>query len=145
MILVISTKPTQVAGRYLPSPYPTVGVSFTKGIKDVFGSDVDYSLLSADVSKSDISLGVFGRTSFYVGAGKFLNANSLFYPDYKQFAGNEILFSKVGINSFLLLNYYNFSTYTEYVEAHLEHNFSGFILNKIPLIRKLKLQGNCRC
>ena len=126
--------------RYLPSPYPTVGVSFTKGIKDVFGSDVDYSLLSADVSKSDISLGVFGRTSFYVGAGKFLNANSLFYPDYKQFAGNEILFSKVGINSFLLLNYYNFSTYTEYVEAHLEHNFSGFILNKIPLIRKLKLQ-----
>jgi hypothetical protein len=38
------------------------------------------------------------------------------------------------------LNYYNFSTYTEYIEGHLEHNFSGFILNKIPLIRKLKLQ-----
>lgn len=126
--------------RYLPSAYPTIGLSYVKGINGVLGSDVDYDLLSADISKSNISLGVFGRTSFYVGAGKFLNNNSLYYPDYKQFLGNEILFDKGGLNSFLLLDYYNFSTYTEYIEGHLEHNFSGFILNKIPLIRKLKLQ-----
>ncbi len=126
--------------RYLPSAYPTIGLSYVKGINGVLGSDVDYDLLSADVSKSNISLGVFGRTSFYIGAGKFLNNNSLYYPDYKQFLGNEILFDKGGLNSFLLLDYYNFSTYTEYIEGHLEHNFSGFILNKTPLIRKLKLQ-----
>ena len=126
--------------RYLPSPYPTIGLSFVKGISGVLGSDVNYDLLSADISKSNISMGVFGQTSFYVGAGKFLDNSSLYYPDYKQFGGNEVLFYKSGIDSFLLLNYYNFSTYTEYVEAHLEHNFSGFILNKIPLIRKLKLQ-----
>jgi hypothetical protein len=126
--------------RYLSSPYPTIGLNYVKGIKDIFGSAVDYDLVSADISKSDIGLGVLGRTSFYIGAGKFLNNNSLFYPDYKQFGGNEVLFYKSGIDSFLLLNYYNFSTYTEYIEGHLEHNFSGFILNKIPLIRKLKLQ-----
>jgi hypothetical protein len=126
--------------RYLPSPYPTIGFSYVKGVKNFLGSDVDYDLVSADISKSDISMGVFGRTSFYIGAGKFLNSNSLYYTDYKQFAGNEVLFYKSGINSFLLLNYYNFSTYTQYVEGHLEHNFSGFILNKIPLLRKLKLQ-----
>jgi hypothetical protein len=126
--------------RYLPSLYPTIGLNYEKGISGVLGSDVDYDKLSADVSKSDISLGVFGRTSFYIGAGKFLNANKLFYPDYQQFSGNQVLFYNGGINSFLLLNYYNFSTYTEYIEGHLEHNFSGFILNKIPLIRKLKLQ-----
>ena len=85
-------------------------------------------------------MGVYGRTSFFVGAGKFLNANSLYFPDYKQFSGNQVLTYQGGINSFLLLDYYRFSTYTEYVEAHLEHNFSGFITNKIPLIRKLKLQ-----
>ncbi|MDB5135426.1 MAG: carboxypeptidase-like regulatory protein, partial [Mucilaginibacter sp.] len=126
--------------RYLPSAYPTIGLTFTKGIKNIFGSDVDYDLLTADISKSDISMGVYGRTSFFVGAGKFLNANSLYYPDYKQFNGNQILLYKNGINSFLLLDYYRFSTATEYIEAHLEHNFSGFITNKIPLIRKLKLQ-----
>lgn len=126
--------------RYLPSPYPNVGISYTKGISNFLGSSVNYDLLTADVSKSDISMGIFGRTSFYVGAGKFLNNSSLSYPDYKQFSGNEVLFYKQGINSFLLLNYYNFSTSKQYLEGHLEHNFSGFLLNKIPLVRKLKLQ-----
>lgn len=126
--------------RYLPSDYPTIGLTFTKGIKNVLGSDVDYDLLAADISKSDINLGVYGRTSFFAGAGKFLNANSLYFPDYKQFDGNQVLFYTGKLNSFLLLDYYRFSTFTEYLEAHLEHNFSGFITNKIPLIRKLKLQ-----
>ena len=126
--------------RYLPSKYPTIGLSYTKGIKSIFGSDVDYDLLTADVSKSNINAGVLGQTSFFIGAGKFLNNNSLFYPDYKQFQGNQVLFSRTGINSFLLLNYYTNSTYTQYIEGHIEQNFSGFFLNKIPLIRKLKLQ-----
>ncbi|MDF2433114.1 MAG: hypothetical protein JWP44_2745 [Mucilaginibacter sp.] len=126
--------------RYLPSPYPTIGLNYVKGIKGFLGSDVDYDLLSADISKSNIPAGVLGNTSFYIGAGKFLNNSSIFYPDYKQFAGNQVLFYKGGINSFLLLNYYNFGTYTQFIEGHLEQNFSGFILNKIPLIRKLKLQ-----
>jgi hypothetical protein len=126
--------------RYLPSDYPTIGLTFTKGFKNIFGSDVDYDLLSADISKKDISMGVYGRTSFYVGAGKFLNAGNLYYPDYKQFSGNQTLFYQNSMNSFLLLNYYQYSTSSEYIEAHIEHNFSGFITNKIPLIRKLKLQ-----
>lgn len=126
--------------RYLPSPYPTIGLTFAKGVKNIFGSDVDYDLLTADISKSDISMGVYGRTSFFIGAGKYLNANSLFFPDYKQFNSNQVLFYKSQINSFLLLDYYRYSTFKEYLEAHLEYNFSGFITNKIPLIRKLKLQ-----
>jgi hypothetical protein len=126
--------------RYLPSKYPTIGLTYTKGIKDLLGSDVDYDLLTADISKSNINAGVFGQTSFFIGAGKFLNNNSVFYPDYKQFAGNQVLFTGTGINRFLLLNYYTYSTYTKYIEGHLEQNFSGFFLNKIPLIRKLKLQ-----
>ena len=126
--------------RYPPSPYPTIGLSYIAGIKGILGSDVDYSRISADVSKSNIYTGVLGYSSFYIGLGKFLNTNSLYYPDYKQFAGNEVLFFKSGINSFLLLNYYTYSNYTEDIEGHFEQNFSGFFLNKIPLIRKLKLQ-----
>ncbi|MBB6110853.1 CarboxypepD_reg-like domain-containing protein [Mucilaginibacter lappiensis] len=126
--------------RYLPSKYPTIGINYTKGIKNVLGSDVDYDLLSADISKSDIDMGFYGKTSFFVGAGKFLNANKLYFPDYKHFDGNQLLAYTPGINRFLLLDYYNFSTPDKYAEGHLEHNFMGFITNKIPLIRKLKLQ-----
>jgi hypothetical protein len=125
--------------RYLPSPYPTVGLTYIKGVNGFLGSDVNYDQLQFDVTKSDISMGVLGRTSFYAATGKFLTNSQLYYPDYKQFAGNEVLPYKASLDSFLLLNYYTFSTYTEYVEGHLEHDFSGFILNKIPLIRKFKL------
>jgi hypothetical protein len=126
--------------RYLPSKYPTIDVNYTKGIKNILGSDVDYDKLSVDIMKTDIPMGLYGRTSFYIGAGKFINSNSLFFTDYNQFKGNEGLFYRSGINSFLLLNYYTYSTYTEYIEGHFEHNFSGFIANKIPVLRKLKLQ-----
>ena len=126
--------------RYVPSKYPTIGLSLTKGLKNVLGSDVDYTQISADISKSDLSMGVYGKTSFYLSAGKFLSNKSLFYTDYHHFNGNQVLFYKGGINNFLLLDYYRFSTQTQYLEGHLEHNFSGFITNKLPLIRKLKLQ-----
>ncbi|MGN8071629.1 DUF5686 and carboxypeptidase regulatory-like domain-containing protein [Mucilaginibacter sp. SG564] len=126
--------------RYLPSKYPTIGINYTKGIKNVLGSDVDYALLSADISKSNIDMGFYGKTSFFIGAGKFLNANKLYFPDYKHFDGNQLLVYTPGINRFLLLDYYNFSTPDKYAEGHLEHNFMGFITNKIPIIRKLKLQ-----
>lgn len=126
--------------RYLPSRYPTIGFTYTKGIKNVLGSSVDYDLLSIDVSKSNIKLGMYGRTSFYIAAGKFVNATNLSFPDYKQFAGNQTLFYQAGVSRFLLLDYYLYSTNKQYLEAHVEQNFSGFILNKIPLIRKLKLQ-----
>ncbi|WP_183563900.1 DUF5686 and carboxypeptidase regulatory-like domain-containing protein [Mucilaginibacter sp. SP1R1] len=132
---------TYPSGRvYLPSKYPTIGLSYTKGIKNLFGSDVDYDLLSADISKSNIDMGFYGRTSFFAGVGKFLNANKLFFPDFVHFDGNQLLAYKPGLNRFLLLDYYNFSTPDKYAEAHLEHNFMGFITNKIPLIRKFKLQ-----
>lgn len=126
--------------RYVPSKYPTIGLTLTKGLKNVLGSDVDYTQLSADISQSNVSMGVYGKTSFYLSAGKFLSNKSLFYTDYHHFNGNQVLLYKGGLNSFLLLDYYRFSTQKEYLEGHLEHNFSGFITNKLPLIRKLKLQ-----
>lgn len=50
----------------------------------------------------------------------------------------------IGINGayydlFSLLNFYDF-VMDEYVMAGVEHDFSGFILNKIPVVRRLKYQ-----
>jgi len=125
---------------YIPSKYPRLNISYTKGIAGVFGSDVDYDLISADISKSNINLGLYGKTSFYISAGKFVNNRKLYYTDYKHFIGTQTTGYEPKANTFILLNYYLNSTPEEYLEAHLEHNFSGFILNKLPLIRKLKLQ-----
>ena len=132
---------TYPTGRYyLPSKYPTLAMSYTKGIKNVFGSDVDYDLLTTSLSKEDIGLGLLGNFSFYVGAGKFLNNNKVYYTDYKHFLGNEIILYKRAVNAFLLLDYYDASTAKQYLEGHIEQNFGGILLSKVPLIRKFKLQ-----
>jgi hypothetical protein len=42
------------------------------------------------------------------------------------------------LNVFNLLPYYSNSTNDSYFEGHSEYNDSGFIMNKIPLLNKLK-------
>jgi hypothetical protein len=37
-------------------------------------------------------------------------------------------------------HYYNYSTTNDYFMAHWQHNFEGFIFDKIPLISKLGLK-----
>jgi hypothetical protein len=131
---------TYPAGKFFrPSKYPQLGINYAKGISGIFGSDVDYDLVSFDLTKSDIKLGLFGKSSFWIGAGKFLNAKSIYYIDYKHFKGNRTLAYTPVVNNFLYLDYYNFSTSDQYFDAHVEHNFSGFLTNKVPLLRKLKL------
>lgn len=124
---------------YRSSKYPRLNVNYTKGINGVLGSDVNYDLLTFDLSKSDMKLGLFGKLSIWLGAGKFLSVENMYYPDYKHFKGNKTLTYVPGINSFLFLDYYVFSASDRYSEFHIEHNFSGFFMNKLPLLRKLKL------
>ncbi len=44
------------------------------------------------------------------------------------------------IKNFHFLDFYLFNTTKQYFEAHFQHNFGSFFINKIPLIRKLKLE-----
>lgn len=123
-----------------PSKYPRLGISYTRAIPGVFSSDADYSLLSFDLTKSNIKVGMYGHSKFWIGGGTFLNQTRIYFPDAKHFVGNMSLSYIPKINSFLFLDFYKQSTSDKYVEAHFEHNFSGFITNKLPLIRKLKLK-----
>ena len=125
---------------YLPSKYPRFGVSYNRSFNNIFGSDTRFDLLSFDVTKSDIKLGLYGKSAFWIGGGKFLNSEALSFPDFKHFIGTQTLGFIPQINTFLFLDYYQFSTADQYLEGHFQHNFSGFITNKLPLIRKLKLQ-----
>lgn len=125
---------------YEDSKYPRFQLNYKKGIKGVLGSDVDYDLLSVEISQERISAGLLGFSSFVIGAGKFLNNNVVFYPDSKHFRGNNSTIFPPNLRKFRYLDFYRYSTNQEYIEAHFEHNFAGFMTNKIPLLRKLKLE-----
>lgn len=125
---------------YQPSKYPVIKLGYKKGVKSLLSSDVDYDLVSVEVSEDRISAGMLGYSSFVFGVGKFLNNNQVYYPEFKHFRGNNSLLSRPDLRKFLFLDFYLYSTDREYAEFHFEHNFSGFLTNKIPLLRKLKLE-----
>ncbi|MEE1947202.1 DUF5686 and carboxypeptidase regulatory-like domain-containing protein [Pedobacter sp. KR3-3] len=125
---------------YEDSKYPRFQLGYRKGIKNVLSSDVDYDLVSLEVYQERISAGLLGFSSFVVGAGKFLNNKAVFYPDSKHFRGNNSTIFPPNLRKFRYLDFYIYSTDKQYFEAHFEHNFAGFMTNKIPLLRKLKLE-----
>jgi len=125
---------------YQESKYPTLMLNYRKGINGILNSSVDYDIVNFSILQDRISAGLLGYFSFIVGAGKFFNNDNVYYPDFKHFRGNSALFVKPELRRFLFLDFYQFSTKQQYIEAHIEHNFSGLFSSKIPLVRKIKFE-----
>jgi hypothetical protein len=133
------TRPT---GKFnLPSKYPTLTVNYRKGINKVLGSDIDYDFASADISQNNIRIGLSGYSSFKLTGGGYFNNNKMYFMDYYHYLGNQgRTFDPTYIGSFHFLPFYTYSTNGAFLEAHYQHNFAGSIFNKIPFVRKLKLE-----
>jgi hypothetical protein len=118
--------------------YPVISLNFEKA----FGASLknyQYELVSAviDYSKTIGNKGDFGLR---IKAGKFFGAKNIAFVDFKHFNGNltHVNILNNSLNAFNLLPYYSHSTNDAYVETHIEHNFKGYIMNKIPLLNKLQ-------
>jgi hypothetical protein len=120
------------------SKFPTLQLHYKKGVY-ALGSKVDYDLITLGI-EGDLNLKLLGNSTYSIKAGTFLNNRKMYFMDWYHFNGNQTLFSSFGLNDFQLLEYYSASTRSNFIEGHFEHNFGGLVLNKIPLIKKLKLQ-----
>jgi len=110
------------------------------GYRKTFGSGIsEYNsdLFLARLNQS-FSTGNSGDFQYFARAGFFLEQKDIPFMDYLHANGNQIRFLPDSpITSFGLLDYYALSNNDKYAEAHVEHNFRGFLLGKIPLINKL--------
>jgi len=125
---------------YEPARYPTLKLTYRRGIGGLLNSAVNYDFLSLDIFQDKVKTGLLGYSSFYLSAGKFLSTRSLYYPDLKHFTGNQTAVYNPLFPNFHFLDYYAYATNDRYFEGHYEHNFSGALLKKIPFIRKLNLE-----
>ncbi|MEA3445849.1 MAG: DUF5686 family protein, partial [Bacteroidota bacterium] len=123
----------------LGSKYPPIGITYTKAIPGILGSDANFDLISVYTSYSK-SFGLLGRSSIKLTYGRFLNKEKIYFSDFAHFNGNKTIIHQERKNSFHLLDYYTYSTNHEYLEAHYQHHFNGFIINKIPWVRKSKFR-----
>ncbi len=121
------------------SKYPRFNIGYKKAIP-VLGAKADYDLVSMQMD-DNVHLGLFGTFSYRAMAGYFLRNQNMSFMDYKHFNGNQtILANQSYLGSFKLLPYYKYSTEFWFLEAHAEHHFNGFIFNKIPLLKKARIQ-----
>ncbi len=121
------------------SKYPVINILYTKAIAGL-NTKADYDLIRMSISDR-IRLGLVGKFSYRIKAGYFLSSKYMEFMDYKHFEGNQTIYLSTDyLNSYKLLPYYTYSTNRWYMEAHAEHHFNGFIFNKIPLLKKTRMQ-----
>ena len=118
------------------SKYPTFSTTITQGIKNLLGSDVDYTKWNFSMN-DNLNLKLGGRLSYRFTAGGFLNDKQVYIQDYQHFSGNRIAIASNYLSSFQLMPYYEYSnTANFYSTAHVEYHLNGLLTNKIPLLRK---------
>ncbi|MEP7164194.1 MAG: DUF5686 and carboxypeptidase regulatory-like domain-containing protein [Ferruginibacter sp.] len=121
----------------LGSKYPTFTFGYTKGIPDVFGSDVDFDKWKFSIN-DDKNFKLAGLLKYRISVGGYLNTNKIYIQDYQHFNGNQSAAASEYVNSFQLAKYYEHSTTASvYATAHLEHHFNGLLTNKIPFFKRL--------
>jgi hypothetical protein len=116
-----------------------LSLHYKKAIPGVMGSDADFDFAQIMVEESHLSWGLAGNSEWSLSAGMFLRNKSMSFMDLYHPMGNRTLFGPFGKyhKSFLMMPYYAFSSDQPYAEAHFQHHMQGWLLDKIPLIRKL--------
>lgn len=122
----------------LGSDYPTFVLHYRKGVKPLLNSSVDYDFLELQVF-DQLDFKTMGTSRFHVYTGSFLNDREIRIMDQKFFRRSDRIFFSNPLRSFQLLGSIEPTT-RNYFQGHYLHHFNGVFMNKIPLVKYLKLQ-----
>ena len=120
--------------RYIFTKYPVVTLDVYGCFPGISPEDIPYVKTDAIIEWKVPSTAIgFGR--FYLEGGAIWGAVP--YPLLKLHEGNQTFF--LDRTAFSCMDYYEFAS-DRWLTGYYEHNFNGFFLGKIPLIKKLDLR-----
>lgn len=114
-----------------PSRWPVFTFDYAKGIP-ALGGDISYDKYSLSVYQK-LNMGMLGVSRYELNGGMI--AGEVPYPLLENHLGNETLFYTTA--AYNLMDFFEFAS-DRYASLRYRHHFEGFLLNKIPLIKKLK-------
>lgn len=121
-------------GRHsVPSNYPVLELQGRFGSK-AWGNDYNYQWLQFDI-KQHINFQVLGYMDLQLNTGKIFGDVS--YPLLMAHPSNQSFLYDP--DAFNLMNYLEFVS-DRYVSIYADYCLNGFLLNKIPILRKFKLR-----
>ena len=114
--------------------YPVMQLTYKAGV-DVFGGDYNYHYLRLHAFKR-FYLSIFGNMRLEAEAGRIW-ADGLPYFFLQFPRANQTYIYRTG--AFNMMNFMEFAN-DKWASLIMEHFFEGLFLNKIPLLRRLKLR-----
>jgi hypothetical protein len=111
--------------------WPIFEVNYARGM-NWLGGDLEYQKLSFYVYQR-INMGLLGVGRYELDAGKIFG--EVPYPILKNHLGNETWFYTSA--AFNTMNFTEFTS-DQYFSIRYRQSFEGFLLNSIPLVKKLK-------
>lgn len=120
---------------YAESKFPTFSLSYNKAYNEVLGSDARFDLMKLGI-RQKVDVGAADQFSYLVNVGKFINSQKLYFEDFQHFntQSTNFMFSTYD-NSLRLLPFYQYSTGSQFAEAHTEWQSRRLILKLLPLIK----------
>ncbi len=112
--------------------WPIFLMSYTRGLKVPGGGDFDYHKVDFSVSQQ-LRVGFWGNLKYQMSAGHIFN--DLPYTLLTSHIGNEqFVYTDIAFNT---MNFFEFVSQS-YGQVKVQHFFEGFVMNRIPLMKKLK-------
>ncbi len=121
-----------------PGRYPVIQLNIAGGTRSI-NNDFDYLRLQLNVSRRYYA-SIFGYTDISFEAGKIIG--KVPYPLLFIHRANQTYSYQK--NSYNLMNFLEFVS-DQYVSLNIDYSFNGFFLNKVPLLKKLKLRELVTC
>ena len=118
----------------IPDKYPIFTLNYTQGIKGFFGGDYSYSNLVGNISKR-FYLSQLGYTDITTEGGYLFG--KVPFPLLDIHHANQTY--ALQLQSYNLMNFQEFVS-DHYASIFIDHNFNGYIFNRVPLLKKLKLR-----
>jgi len=118
----------------IPSTNPIFDVKYSTAIKGLANGQYNYHNLRASISKR-IVVTPLGYSDILIEGGKLFG--QVPYPLLLLHRANQTY--SYQRSSYNLMNFMEFVS-DQYASIDIDHYFNGFILNRVPLIKKLKLR-----